>query len=423
MPIEKFRVTISDLRCKGLRKRTPVYLDFNFDYFKHDKTAKVTPDPTTGDAKWKYNILFYYETRYAHILYAKNLTIKCLHDPLFGTHQVVGVTQIDLHTLATGPVHHDLLLIDKVNDSQARLVFNLTMEHISDIGFVIQEMKIKWASKNPSLPDPGMMEPFVQVRTTSNTSELLKNGIKTHPCKQPLNAHWEKLHPYYFESCLSDLLNAGMQFKVMNVFVSQGKKMVGNCLLDISKGFTVIPGRSHTFSVVLLNEDSQNVGTLSGSYYFKNLPIFAQLVGGTHLETGIIDGQPLCDGIPMPMCPCSNLNPSPFTEESDKAESVLPAGWEAKTDNFGRVYYVDHNTETTSWEHPLHSLADSPATAKKKKDEHTWKKSKHQNLLDKYKRNSVAVTVQNQLKTPVSTSPKPAPYNPDVGLFAALSRV
>lgn len=30
----------------------------------------------------------------------------------------------------------------------------------------------------------------------------------------------------------------------------------------------------------------------------------------------------------------------------------LPPGWERRTDNFGRTYYVDHNTRTTSWKRP-----------------------------------------------------------------------
>lgn len=30
----------------------------------------------------------------------------------------------------------------------------------------------------------------------------------------------------------------------------------------------------------------------------------------------------------------------------------LPPGWERRTDNFGRTYYVDHNTRTTTWKRP-----------------------------------------------------------------------
>lgn len=34
------------------------------------------------------------------------------------------------------------------------------------------------------------------------------------------------------------------------------------------------------------------------------------------------------------------------------AQTPLPAGWEMRLDRMGRVYYVDHNTKTTTWERP-----------------------------------------------------------------------
>ncbi len=36
----------------------------------------------------------------------------------------------------------------------------------------------------------------------------------------------------------------------------------------------------------------------------------------------------------------------------------LPPGWERRTDNFGRTYYVDHNTRTTTWKRPTLDASD-----------------------------------------------------------------
>ena len=33
-------------------------------------------------------------------------------------------------------------------------------------------------------------------------------------------------------------------------------------------------------------------------------------------------------------------------------DSSLPEGWEKRRTGEGRVYYTDHNTQTTSWNHP-----------------------------------------------------------------------
>ncbi|XP_037539308.1 NEDD4-like E3 ubiquitin-protein ligase WWP2 [Nematolebias whitei] len=53
---------------------------------------------------------------------------------------------------------------------------------------------------------------------------------------------------------------------------------------------------------------------------------------------------------PSPNAPSSTeqaCNPAESTTES------LPAGWEQRVLPHGRVYYVDHNTKTTTWERPL----------------------------------------------------------------------
>ncbi|CAF0994363.1 unnamed protein product [Didymodactylos carnosus] len=39
-------------------------------------------------------------------------------------------------------------------------------------------------------------------------------------------------------------------------------------------------------------------------------------------------------------------------ESTDTSEVSLPAGWEARTDQFGRCYYIDHVMKTTTWQRP-----------------------------------------------------------------------
>ncbi|KAF8462478.1 hypothetical protein JB92DRAFT_2161777 [Gautieria morchelliformis] len=48
-------------------------------------------------------------------------------------------------------------------------------------------------------------------------------------------------------------------------------------------------------------------------------------------------------------------------ETSDSAEShPLPAGWERRLDHQGRIYYVDHNTQSTTWDDPRGTAAPAP---------------------------------------------------------------
>ena len=38
--------------------------------------------------------------------------------------------------------------------------------------------------------------------------------------------------------------------------------------------------------------------------------------------------------------------------------AVLPFGWEEAYDSDGHKYYIDHNTQSTSWVHPSTLIAD-----------------------------------------------------------------
>lgn len=48
-----------------------------------------------------------------------------------------------------------------------------------------------------------------------------------------------------------------------------------------------------------------------------------------------------------PAGPGANISARPWAPPN-----ALPSGWEQKTDAYGRVYYVDHNTKTTTWQRP-----------------------------------------------------------------------
>ncbi|XP_072519138.1 NEDD4-like E3 ubiquitin-protein ligase WWP2 isoform X2 [Salminus brasiliensis] len=51
--------------------------------------------------------------------------------------------------------------------------------------------------------------------------------------------------------------------------------------------------------------------------------------------------------------PADTAPPSADDRPTEPAVESLPAGWEQRVLPHGRVYYVDHNTKTTTWERPL----------------------------------------------------------------------
>ncbi|PRP89147.1 hypothetical protein PROFUN_01867 [Planoprotostelium fungivorum] len=395
--LEKFRVIISDVTLTGLTKsHGDAYLSFNFDYFKHFRTSTKKPTSDQSPLDFDFSILFFYETRYKHVLYAKQLTIKLEHRPIFGATVVLGTAQIDLHTLATGPVHHDLILVStKGND--LRFKCNIFMEHISDISFRCHHMQLEYDRNAPSEIDLGAIQPFFIIKTSVNLAKQTKKGIKTIVSKQPLKAVWDEVPTYHFEAGLTDLLNAGMTFKLIDnaqqVRAGRGKVLAVG-ILPLLKDFTMSQV-AISFLIPLCDPQNQAVvGQASGVFSFGSLPMYAQLVGGTHLETGVVEGRPLIDGVPLPMCQMTRFNPRP-TSLGDESDSALPPGWESRTDNFGRTYYIDHNTEKTQWTHPL-----SKDTKEKKSDKLKQKKDA---LKDRYRRSVNGLT-------PVgSASPSPSP--------------
>lgn len=57
-----------------------------------------------------------------------------------------------------------------------------------------------------------------------------------------------------------------------------------------------------------------------------------------------------------------NITFGSTSPQTNPLSSPLPSGWEQRVDPYGRVYFVDHNTRTTSWEDPrLKQTAPQPS--------------------------------------------------------------
>ncbi|KAH9020059.1 HECT-domain-containing protein [Lactarius hengduanensis] len=59
---------------------------------------------------------------------------------------------------------------------------------------------------------------------------------------------------------------------------------------------------------------------------------------------------------PAAPAPAPAIAPTPVAQPAP-VEEALPPGWELRHDPRGRSYYVDHNTRTTTWNHPPPSLS------------------------------------------------------------------
>lgn len=55
-----------------------------------------------------------------------------------------------------------------------------------------------------------------------------------------------------------------------------------------------------------------------------------------------------------PTSPNPTPTPTPAPKAADPQLDPMPAGWESRLADDGRMYFVDHNTRTTTWLHPRH---------------------------------------------------------------------
>ncbi|KAF8827633.1 hypothetical protein HHX47_DHR4000315 [Lentinula edodes] len=95
----------------------------------------------------------------------------------------------------------------------------------------------------------------------------------------------------------------------------------------------------------------------------NNLPVYGKLLFGFTLTSRPPPPTPrLADtsSFPMPAADTAHLSPNhpsgSATLDRIRSSSViarpLPSGWEMRLTSTGRVYFVDHNTRTTSWDDP-----------------------------------------------------------------------
>ena len=56
--------------------------------------------------------------------------------------------------------------------------------------------------------------------------------------------------------------------------------------------------------------------------------------------------------IAIPRVIASESNYDSQEEEEEEEEEPLPQGWEQRVDANGKIYFVNHNDQTTTWTDP-----------------------------------------------------------------------
>lgn len=138
--------------------------------------------------------------------------------------------------------------------------------------------------------------------------------------------------------------------------VDRLNKEFSNGLLDVSRDFKQYQRTAEvsTISISHTNRlvDQQNDGSSFAGQNGASSAVARQFLAS---EDCISDTQSIPNN-PNISHSETILNAKPHILTTQIAAShlheTLPAGWEMRKDNFGRTYYVDHKTRSTSWSSP-----------------------------------------------------------------------
>eukprot|EP01114_Cavostelium_apophysatum_P021932 TRINITY_DN778_c0_g1_i1.p1 TRINITY_DN778_c0_g1~~TRINITY_DN778_c0_g1_i1.p1 ORF type:complete len:514 (-),score=137.89 TRINITY_DN778_c0_g1_i1:78-1619(-) len=294
--------------------------------FFDDRKFKTEKEPVGGgDVSWKSHFIYDYIQPSEHTsmvvvefvkkqLEQKHMKIQvlCQHDEkTSGT--PLGQCSVDLYTLATGPVDHNLSLQDGEGNVVGRMFFSVDMAQVTEVLVMLKEIHVK--NLRSTEEDVFNLNPYLKYAYSKDWPAIADGKMKATysetQYKMPSPSWSESQMPWLkFRASLNELVKESL---VMHV-THKGKytnTTLGRCnllfrtLVDGGKSFKEEDLIS--FKGPLNKKDSGT--TIEGRLLFKHLPIFAQMkpiAGGrqaVHTEKGIYDAMPLLTWVPRPSVP------------------------------------------------------------------------------------------------------------------------
>eukprot|EP00835_Amoeboradix_gromovi_P004870 NODE_410_length_9177_cov_0.515091.p1 type:complete len:568 gc:universal NODE_410_length_9177_cov_0.515091:7723-6020(-) len=285
-PLNKFKVCISNVKCQNLAAKdkggtSDPYIKFNFDNFKSFETEVIKKNLNPS---FQLKQEFYYETRYIQRLREKTLSLDVYDKDIIGRDDFIGACKIDLHTLCTGPVHHELELRD-IRKHTGKVILDVEFVIVNDIQLTIKDVQANF--------DTELKSAYLKYHLL-NTKGV---EYKTSHCENTKSPSWAEFEQIVFNCPLKDYLMESLVFRVKDQ-----RKDLEHCsgvvpLIDFYK----CQNKLTAFKTVLTNPSTKTqVGTIEGFIFVSDLPEYAQMIKGTHTETGIINGEKLMDSLDSP---------------------------------------------------------------------------------------------------------------------------
>lgn len=279
--VGRYSVRIYDISCESLCAKdsggtSDPFCKFDFDKFKKFNTPVVKK---TLNPKYDTDEKFFYTTQYADRLHHKNLVIDC-HDKDFWGSKYIGTAKVDLHTILTGPIYHNLPLQDRGKNS-GRVKFKVEMTQLFNLKIYFQGATIT------DLPRIKGSDPNIRLRFYTDVNDHNLN-VTSDEQRRTCNPEWRSLETLRINSDFRQIMSTTLYAEVQN----NGER-IGMVKIPFRKYYEVTDGRDVTVSepVVLDSKVSGSNPQFKATLYYKNFPNTSHMIGGEHNDHGIIDAR------------------------------------------------------------------------------------------------------------------------------------
>jgi len=350
--MSRFHIKIFALNGKQLASRTErevreglwgscPYVKLNFDNFKAFRSE--VSRKRVADPEWSFETDFWYETRFPNQLNVKKFIVEVFDYTESGKHKLIGWTSVDLLTLATGPIAHDLILATSSSDAVAdprvnnlhfvgRIRFKLEMEEFADTTIDIKNVVVKLTNSAFQLKETSYLTcryqglkkilKFKIRRKTMNSLSgnkltVIEEEVTGNEDDENYNENNEEENEEDesvalignqtdFEdfrirlgTSLKQLVEASVIF-CLRLSRRRRRNSDIRALIKFKKYYKWKVDREIPFEEnLILHPSKEVIGVLRGVLVIKCPAKFAQFIDGVHTEKGC-RGKPLLEGVPLP---------------------------------------------------------------------------------------------------------------------------
>ena len=299
---------------------TRPYLRLNFDGYKKFSTKPLPSALTAASAALVFAeaFTFQYETAYPQKLHQKQLTIKLFTHNSILADSLIGRAAVTLHTVATGPIVHELPLTLK-GAAVGSVRLTVEMEQLVSMSLHLQSVQLS------SLPTIQGKAPVSHL--TYGYTGLDSKRYKTDKQLNTVTPEWSaaQLHPIRFHTAtVKELWREGVELDVM-VKKRKGEKShkCGSVLIRLAShhSFKEREGLSVVERLQPTPDYAQLQCMVRLHFHYEGVASYVQMSKGRHDAKGIHDGQPFAEGLPLP---AAQFYKSPVQYQPPPASSAIP---------------------------------------------------------------------------------------------------